>query len=183
MKANALIAQALFVLVGTGCAAKQESPPLPPPAAYRTAIPGLPEPWPVVPIFTKDDWLGLTVINGNWRWAREGTLSVARLSLASGRERMGLSCDPATRLVSMTIDAPPTGSGMVSVTTTTLSKDVPIASVPDRPWASRITFKARDPLLDAIAFSRGRFMIQQAGVTPDVAPVQPEIGRVIEDCR
>ena len=40
-----------------------------------------------------------------------------------------------------------------------------------------------DNVLDAIAFSRGRFVIEQAGQSPLVLPPHAEIGRVIEDCR
>ena len=42
---------------------------------------------------------------------------------------------------------------------------------------------ANDPLLDAIAFSRGRFVIEQPGRAPLVLPAWAEIERVIEDCR
>ncbi len=41
----------------------------------------------------------------------------------------------------------------------------------------------RDALLDAIAFSRGRFIVEQAGQPPLVVPSWAEIGRVVEDCR
>jgi hypothetical protein len=40
-----------------------------------------------------------------------------------------------------------------------------------------------DPLLDAMAFSRGRVAIQQDGAQTLVIPPYAEIGRVIEDCR
>ena len=41
----------------------------------------------------------------------------------------------------------------------------------------------RDPRLDRIAFSRGRFALEGAGGGALTLPVQSEIGRVIEDCR
>jgi hypothetical protein len=41
---------------------------------------------------------------------------------------------------------------------------------------------ARDPLLDAIAFSKGRFAVEADGEALYV-PAYPEISRVIEDCR
>ena len=42
---------------------------------------------------------------------------------------------------------------------------------------------ALDPLLDAIAFSRGRFAVTMAGGSPLVVPAWPEAARTIEDCR
>jgi hypothetical protein len=42
---------------------------------------------------------------------------------------------------------------------------------------------ARDPLLDAMAFSRGRFAIEIGGLPTLYVPSWPEVTRVIEDCR
>jgi hypothetical protein len=41
---------------------------------------------------------------------------------------------------------------------------------------------ANDPLLDAIAFSRGRFLVSEGGATLAI-PTWPEAARSIEDCR
>jgi hypothetical protein len=46
----------------------------------------------------------------------------------------------------------------------------------------RIAFGPRDPLLDQIAYSRGRFMLA-AGGQELVLPAWPELQRVVEDCR
>jgi hypothetical protein len=42
---------------------------------------------------------------------------------------------------------------------------------------------AYDPLLDAIASSRGRIGISTSGLAALVVPPWSEVGRVIEDCR
>jgi len=42
---------------------------------------------------------------------------------------------------------------------------------------------ARDPLLDAMAFSKGRFAVETAGLPTLYVPSYPEVTRVIEDCR
>jgi hypothetical protein len=41
----------------------------------------------------------------------------------------------------------------------------------------------RDGVLDAIAFSRGRFAIEVGGLSPLAIPNWNEISRVVEDCR
>ena len=46
-----------------------------------------------------------------------------------------------------------------------------------------VTLNARDPLLDAMAFSRGRFAVETAGLAPLYIPSWPEVSRVLEDCR
>ena len=45
------------------------------------------------------------------------------------------------------------------------------------------TLAANDPLLDAIGFSRGRFIVEQTGASTLVVPAWAEIERVTEDCR
>ena len=47
----------------------------------------------------------------------------------------------------------------------------------------QVAFASRDPLLDAMAFSRGHFAVEVAGVAAVYAPSWPEVSRVIEDCR
>jgi hypothetical protein len=42
---------------------------------------------------------------------------------------------------------------------------------------------ARDPLLDAMAFSRGRFAIEGGNLPPLRIPSWTEVSRVVEDCR
>jgi len=46
-----------------------------------------------------------------------------------------------------------------------------------------VALSARDPLFDAIAFSRGRFVVTGTGVSPLIIPAWPEAARSIEDCR
>jgi hypothetical protein len=41
----------------------------------------------------------------------------------------------------------------------------------------------RDTLLDWMAFSRGRFMVQSSGAPTLYVPAWPELARVVEDCR
>lgn len=42
---------------------------------------------------------------------------------------------------------------------------------------------ARDPLLDAMAFSRGRFAVEVSALPTLYVPAYPEVTRAIEDCR
>jgi hypothetical protein len=42
---------------------------------------------------------------------------------------------------------------------------------------------ATDPLLDAIAFSRGRFAVEAPGLPTLILPTWPEPARVVEECR
>ncbi len=119
---------------------------------------------------------------GDWRWAREGALSVARFTLPNGTERISLTCDPARKTVTLRQPSYATGEQPVTITTTSSRRVVTGKGSGAAPYAIAVTFAASDPLLDAIAFSRGRFMIEH-GADWSIAPTWPEISRVIEDCR
>lgn len=49
-------------------------------------------------------------------------------------------------------------------------------------WTSA-SLQAQDSLLDAIAFSKGRFAVENAGLPTLYIPSYPEVTRVVEDCR
>jgi hypothetical protein len=44
------------------------------------------------------------------------------------------------------------------------------------------TLPARDPLLAAMAFSKGRFAVESPGLATLYLPAWPEVTRVVEDC-
>ncbi len=46
-----------------------------------------------------------------------------------------------------------------------------------------VSVEANDAILDAMAFSRGRYAIEAPRVGTIVAPAWPELARVVEDCR
>lgn len=71
------------------------------------------------------------------------------------------------------------GGGMTLRATGT-SRALPAAAGPQ---GLRAQLSATDPLLDELAFSRGRFAVEAAGVPQLVIPAWAELARVIEDCR
>lgn len=69
---------------------------------------------------------------------------------------------------------------LVTTSTTRALLSQPAADTPG--WLVA-TFQPGDPILDAIAFSRGRFAFEAAGLPTLYLPSWPEVSRVIEDCR
>jgi hypothetical protein len=81
-----------------------------------------------------------------------------------------LRCDSGRRQIAMSRAG---ASGPLKLRTTYGERLVPAgAAVP-----------VDDPLLDEIAFSRGRFTVEAQGVATLIMPAWPEPARVIEDCR
>jgi hypothetical protein len=108
----------------------------------------------------------LAVAPGQWTYFAD-----AGGSTASFGSLLSLRCDKATR--TMTVTRPGVVPAALTVATSSLSRTLPVDG----------RLLANDPLLDAIAFSRGRILIA-GGVGPTLAvPSWPEAARSIEDCR
>jgi hypothetical protein len=127
------------------------------------------------------DFSAAAVAPGSWFYQAVPGGSGARFVDASGTARLVLQCVKATRRVSIS-HASSVPSASLSVWTSSASRTLPARFEPN---AMRVTadLPAHDVLLDAIAFSRGRFVVTMAGGLPLVTPAWPEAARTIEDCR
>jgi len=72
------------------------------------------------------------------------------------------------------------GGNALTIRTSNLMRTLPATARPD---GTAATISANDPLLDAIAFSRGRFGVETSAAAQLVLPAWPEPARVVEDCR
>lgn len=73
-----------------------------------------------------------------------------------------------------------TGGAALTIRTSNTMRTLPATARPD---GTVVTLSANDPLLDAIAFSRGRFAVETPVASQLVIPAWPEPARVVEDCR
>ncbi|MCJ2179554.1 hypothetical protein [Novosphingobium album (ex Hu et al. 2023)] len=175
-RATTLRVLTLTVLVAVpmlgGCV-PQPPKPAPTPAPTATARP-TPQPVPAAP---SPDWRDRPETPGNWNWALSDSGSDA--VFANGHFIM--HCDPARQTITLLRSAS-SASGQVTMTIRTSET---VRSLPAVPVAGGVgvTLSARDPLLDAMAFSRGRFAVEAAGTPPLYIPSWAEVSRVIEDCR
>lgn len=142
--------------------------PAPPPASTTA-----PPPRPAA------DWRDAPITPGDWTWSMEGSRSVARF--AGGA--LVLACDRANQTV--TLSRPGAAPGPVAMSIQTSALMQPLTGKPQTgsPPMIVIAFAARDRALDAMAFSRGRFVVETAGLPTLYVPSWPEVTRVIEDCR
>src|SRR3954452_1140317 len=120
-------------------------------------------------------------VAGTWTFAATPDGSAATFVNASALPQLTIRCVRATRRVGISRAA--TGAApFLSVWTSSASRSVPASF---DPATARMTIQlpAFDPLLDGLAFSRGRFAVYVAGNPALVLPAWPEVARVIEDCR
>jgi hypothetical protein len=151
-----------------GCAGK----PAPAPAPVREAIvPRAPPPVPAPPPpeQSQQDRPDPPLTPGDWSYAEGAGGSVARFGPA-GAERFSLRCDSSRRRIVLTRE----GSSAALRVRTTYGQ---------RALAPGAELAADDPLLDEMAFSRGRFAVEAEGLAPLILPTWPEPARVIGDCR
>ena len=160
---------AAFALI-TPSLASAQAPSQPPPAVAASATP--PE---------KFDLSEATPIPGNWNYESTADGSVATYSNESGFIQLWMHCTRATRRVMIARPAA-ASAPFVSVWSSSLTQNVPASF---SPATGRLTIDLApfDPLLDAIANSRGRIGFVVQGQAPLVIPAWAEPARVIEDCR
>jgi hypothetical protein len=122
----------------------------------------------------KPDWRDEPNSPGTWRWAREGQRSVARYG-----SQFALACDPAARQVAMELAVLASPNQPVTVTTTSART---VLSGTQTGSLFVVPIQPSDPLLDAMAFTRGRFMVETGSLSLFL-PGWTEVSRVVEDCR
>ncbi|MEO5598818.1 MAG: hypothetical protein ABIQ66_09375 [Novosphingobium sp.] len=183
MKANLRISiKAMSVLSGLALLAGCASPPPPAPPAPLPPPPR-PRPAPAPVVKGPADWRDAAATAGDWRWRQEGGLSVARFGDTMGGSGLTLVCNPAVHTITLVRAGAATGTEPITVTTTSQKRVLSGVSQLGEPPALSATIAANDPLLDAMAFSRGRFMVEAPGFATLYLPSWPEVSRVIEDCR
>ncbi|MCC6827113.1 MAG: hypothetical protein IT550_02640 [Novosphingobium sp.] len=169
-----LLAATLLPLLATACSDRRVIPAPTPTPTLRpapTTQPPPPAPRPAA------DWRDAPITPGDWRWSIEGGQSVARF--AGGA--LVLRCSQGKIAIER---AGGSGNGAdVPMTITTTSTGRPVMARAQSTPAVIAVLDARDPLLDAMAFSRGRFAVDVAGLAPLYVPSWPEVSRVIQDCR
>jgi hypothetical protein len=122
---------------------------------------------------------------GDWTYARNGTGSVARYSDGAADPLFSLSCEAGSRMIIATraVAAAEANASALVLTATTGARSYP--AIREDAGRNRVITRipAADPHLDALAFSRGRFMVSLDRGDELILPSWPEITRVIEDCR
>ncbi len=137
--------------------------------AQATAVPAIP------------DYSSARIAEGRWTHAAIAGGIEAQFRSAAGQPQLFLTCVRASRQV--LIARPAVGAApFLQVWTTSASRNLPASYNPATRRISA-TLSALDPLLDAMAMSRGRVAVGVAGQPATVAPAWGEISRVVEECR
>jgi hypothetical protein len=149
-----------------------------PPVASLIGPPRLPPPPPPPPA---GDWRDLPLSQGAWSYGAEPSGSSAKFG-AAGAPLLVIRCETVSRRVHFAVSGAVAGSNTLVITTSYGERSLPLAAVANGP--AEATLPAGDPLLDRIAFSRGRVSYGAGPTLPLLmTPAWAEPARVIEDCR
>lgn len=145
--------------------------PTPAPVAAPPPVRPAPLPAPPPPPPAARDWRDLPLSPGDWSY--EPGAGGSRAAFGGGL--FALRCDGARRRLELTRIA--AAGGTMILTTSFGARRLPLGA------DGKADVPASDPLLDQIAFSRGRFTVEVEGLDRLVVPAWSEPARVVEDCR
>lgn len=157
----------------------QAARPLPAPAPAPTPAPS-PRPAAPAPVLSSD-WRDWPLTTGSWSYRQDARGSIALFGRAGADAELTLRCDRTRARIYLSRRGE--GEGTLSVSTTSTSRTLNATSAGGTPAYLAVEFGVRDPLLDAIGYSRGRFVVEGGGLPALVIPAWAEMLRVVEDCR
>lgn len=74
-------------------------------------------------------------------------------------------------------------TGVMTIRASTALKAFPASNSNETPPYVAAAVPVTEPHLDAMAFSRGKFLVAVKGAADLIIPTWPEFARVVEDCR
>ena len=162
------------------------SPPEPTPAPAPAPAPAptpTPPPAPLPPPPSAGNWNDRPQTPGDWTYRTTATGSTALFGQPGAEARLTLNCRAAARTVELSVFGAGAAAGPIVVRTETRDAQLGGQLLGGEIPGVAASIAAHDSLLDAMAFSRGRFAIEAAGLPALYVPSYPEVTRVIEDCR
>lgn len=171
MKQIAPFLSALLLAPLAACVAPPTRPGDPQPAPRPTMAPP-----PVRPAPAADG----AVAAGLWTYGVDARGARAMFGQEGKEALLLLRCDRAARRIYLSV--PGSAAGTLVLRATGMEKQVAARPTGSSPPYVAADLSPDDPVLDALAFSRGRFTVTLDGHATTV-PAWPEFTRVVEDCR
>lgn len=126
-------------------------------------------------------WTDWKMAAGSWVYRRDERGSIALYGAPGADALATLRCDKAGARIFLSRASD--RGGTMTVRTSSTSKSLTVQPAGGKPAYAASEIGVTDPILDALAFSRGRIALELNGALNIAIPVWSEIGRVVEDCR
>jgi hypothetical protein len=166
------------LLILAGCSTTNMVPP--PAAPVPVPVPP-PSPTPLPPPPPSADWRDWKLTPGTWAYRQDARGSIALFGQAGADAELTLRCDRARARVYLSRRG--AGATSFNIRTTSLEQRLAVLPTGGTPAYLAAELGVRDPVLDALGFSRGRFVMEAEGLPVLVVPAWAETLRVVEDCR
>jgi hypothetical protein len=164
------------VIALSACAAPPPAAPPPAPA---------PKPVDVSPIQTSQEpageWVDWPLAQGDWVYRQDERGSIALFGVSGANALVTLRCDRARRTIFFAREGQ--GTGAIVIRSSSAMKEFAGTPAGGTPPYIATEIAPGDPILDAMALSRGRIAINVAGQRSIAIPSWAEITRIVEDCR
>lgn len=175
-----------LTLALAACAPAAKAPPVAPP---RPVASPAPQPLMIAPQMIDQappsaDWMDAPLTPGAWRYIDYGEGRGKRALFSQGDDDLlDVTCvfEPqGPQILLIRNGRPPSDPVQMTIRAETEQRTL-TARAASRNAIAALTVS--DPLLDAMALSKGRFAVEVFGVAPLILPSHAEVSRVIEDCR
>ena len=179
MRAAFLLAS---LIVLASCSSRPEPkavPPSAPPPAPKSA----PAPPAAKPV--SSNWEDWPATSGDWVYRQDKRGSIALFGPMNGDALFAVRCDRERRRIYLTRAGqfPEGETGRMTLRATSGLQSYTVSNTGGTPLLIGSELAVSDPHLDAMAFSRGKFLVTIKGADDLVIPSWPELTRVVEDCR
>ena len=157
-------------------------PATPSPSATPTPS-AIPTPTPAPAPAYRGDWRDWPLTPGNWVYRQDARGSIALFGVPGADADFTIRCDRIAGLIYVSRKGAAPGNAPLTIRTSSSLRTLAMQPTGAMPAYMALSLFPRDPLLDAIGFSRGRFVLEQATLPVLVIPAWAEVLRVSEDCR
>lgn len=166
------------------CVPAGQAPATPPAPVSRPA----PEPAPAArpPLLQSpdvDNWMDAPATPGTWRYQINAGGALAVFIGSRGQGDFMMSCDTRGGLVRFWRAGTSPSPRIMTIRAETATRSFQVVQAKDTNPYLTTSIAGADPLLDAMALSKGRFAVEVQGLPPLFLPAWAEVTRVIEDCR
>ncbi|QZD86166.1 hypothetical protein [Qipengyuania psychrotolerans] len=158
-----------------------EPTPAPSPAPVPAPSP-TPMPTSVAQAPTFENWIDAPQTAGDWQY-RSFQFGTQALFTGTSGEEFVIQCLGGQGRIGLMRPGSASGNQQMQIRTETTDRTLTASATSDGPQGFVAFIPARDPLLDAMALTRGRFAVESPGMPTLYLPAWAEVTRVIEDCR
>jgi len=131
----------------------------------------------------RGDWRDWPLTPGTWVYRQDARGSIALFGTPGDNAQVTIRCDRMNAAIYLSRRGAAPGNAPMQVRTSSTTRTLTTQPTGASPPYMATALTPNDPLLDAMGFSRGRFVIEQATLPTLVVPAWAEILRVTEDCR